>query len=186
MRQAECSSPDRSQWLLEKYPGPWFNINMSSCRYKKSEYGGKTVVRSSYLHNGISYTGKMTSLYRIRVLDARDSVIGSGVYMTLTDLVSSHGHSWYMAYIYVYIYACICLGGCVCVCACVYVYVCVYYMLASWWLKCYIWGPWHTSWKLHFGNMWLLDYKCTRIHHHQNRLRFTKCRCGFGVIISHA
>ena len=36
---------------------------MSSYRYRKSHCGDKTVVRSSYLHNGISYTGKMTSLY---------------------------------------------------------------------------------------------------------------------------
>ena len=48
--------------------GPWFNIKMSSCRYWKSHYGDKTVVRSSYLHNGISYTGKMTFLYWIRGL----------------------------------------------------------------------------------------------------------------------
>ena len=46
--------------------GPWFNIKMSSYRYRKSHCGDKTVVRSSYLHNGISYTGKMTSLYWIR------------------------------------------------------------------------------------------------------------------------
>ena len=43
--------------------GPWFNIKMSSYQYRKSHCGDKTVVRSSYLHNGISYTGKMTSLY---------------------------------------------------------------------------------------------------------------------------
>ena len=43
--------------------GPWFNIKMSSYQYGKSHCGDKTVVRSSYLHNGISYTGKMTSLY---------------------------------------------------------------------------------------------------------------------------
>ena len=36
---------------------------MSSYQYRKSHCGDKTVVRSSYLHNGISYTGKMTSLY---------------------------------------------------------------------------------------------------------------------------
>ena len=48
--------------------GPWFNIKMSSCQYGKSHCGDKTVVRSSYLHNGISYTGKMTSLYWIRAL----------------------------------------------------------------------------------------------------------------------
>ena len=45
------------------YPGPRFNIKMSSYQYGKSHCGDKTVVRSSYLHNGISYTGKMTSLY---------------------------------------------------------------------------------------------------------------------------
>ena len=39
---------------------------MSSYRYRKSHCGDKTVVRSSYLHNGISYTGKMSSLYWIR------------------------------------------------------------------------------------------------------------------------
>ena len=44
-------------------PGPWFNINMSSCQHRKSHCGDKTVARSSYHHNGISYTGKMTSLY---------------------------------------------------------------------------------------------------------------------------
>ena len=46
-------------------PGPWFNIKMSSYQYRKSHCGDKTVVRSSYLHNGISYTGKMSSLYWI-------------------------------------------------------------------------------------------------------------------------
>ena len=43
--------------------GPWFNIKMSSYQYRKSHCGDKTVVRSSYLHSGISYTGKMTFLY---------------------------------------------------------------------------------------------------------------------------
>ena len=38
---------------------------MSSYRYVKSHCGDKTVLRPSYLHNGISYTGKMTSLYWI-------------------------------------------------------------------------------------------------------------------------
>ena len=46
--------------------GPRFNIKMSSYQYRKSHCGDKTVVRSSYLHNGISYTGKTTSLYWIR------------------------------------------------------------------------------------------------------------------------
>ena len=43
--------------------GPWFNMKMLSYQYRKSHCGDKTVVRSSYLHNGIFYTGKMTSLY---------------------------------------------------------------------------------------------------------------------------
>ena len=46
-------------------PGPWFNIKMSSYQYRKSHCGDKTVVRSSYLHNGISYTGKITCFYWI-------------------------------------------------------------------------------------------------------------------------
>ena len=47
-------------------PGPRFNIKMSSYQCRKSHCGDKTIIRSSYLHNGISYTGKMTSLYWIR------------------------------------------------------------------------------------------------------------------------
>ena len=39
---------------------------MTSYQYRESHCGDKTVVRSSYLHNCISYTGKMTSLYWIR------------------------------------------------------------------------------------------------------------------------
>ena len=39
---------------------------MTSYQYRKSHCGDKTAVRSSYLHNGISYTSKMTSLYWIR------------------------------------------------------------------------------------------------------------------------
>ena len=41
-------------------------MKMSSYQYKKSHCGDKTVVRSSYIHNGIYYTGKTTSLYWIR------------------------------------------------------------------------------------------------------------------------
>ena len=51
------------------FPGPWFNIKMLSYQYRKSHCGDKTVVRSSYLHNGISYSGKTTSLYWIRALN---------------------------------------------------------------------------------------------------------------------
>ena len=52
--------------VLSKYSGPRFNIKMTSYQYRKSHCGDKTILRSSYLHNGISYTGKMTSLYWIR------------------------------------------------------------------------------------------------------------------------
>ena len=48
--------------------GPRFNIKMSSYQYRKSHYGDKTVTRSSYLHNGNSYTAKMSSLYWIGAL----------------------------------------------------------------------------------------------------------------------
>ena len=44
---------------------------MSSYQYRKSHCGDKTVVRSSYLHNGISYTGKTTSLYWIRAQNTK-------------------------------------------------------------------------------------------------------------------
>ena len=47
-------------------PGPWFNINMSSYQYRKTHCGDKTILRSSYFHNGISYTGKISSLHWIR------------------------------------------------------------------------------------------------------------------------
>ena len=50
--------------------GPWFNIKMSSYQYRNSHCGDKTILRPSYLHNGISYTGEMTSLYWIRAQDA--------------------------------------------------------------------------------------------------------------------
>ena len=55
-------------WLMSlccQEPGPWFNIKMSSYQYRKSHCGDKTVVRSSYLHNGISFTAEMSSLYWI-------------------------------------------------------------------------------------------------------------------------
>ena len=44
---------------------------MSSYQYRKSHCGDKTVVRSSYLHNGNSYSGKMTSLYWISPQDLK-------------------------------------------------------------------------------------------------------------------
>ena len=53
------------QWFTG-LPGTQFNIKMISYEYRKSHCGDKTILRLSYLHNGISYTGKMISLYWIR------------------------------------------------------------------------------------------------------------------------
>ena len=44
--------------ILVLKSGSWFNINMSFYQYMKSHCGYKTIVRSPYLHNGVSYTGK--------------------------------------------------------------------------------------------------------------------------------
>ena len=49
--------------------GPWFYKNILSYPYKKSHYGDKTVIRSFNLHNGVSYMGKMASLYQISPQD---------------------------------------------------------------------------------------------------------------------
>ena len=51
------------------WPGPWFNIKMSSYQYRKSHCGDKMILWPSYLHNGISYTGKTASLYWIGAQD---------------------------------------------------------------------------------------------------------------------
>ena len=63
------------QWVLSQpvivvcwWPGGWFNIKMPSYQYRKSHCGDKTILRPSYLHNGISYTCKTTFLYWIGAL----------------------------------------------------------------------------------------------------------------------
>ena len=56
-----------TSWLGSN-PGGRFNKEIPSYQYRNSHCGDKTIVRSSYLHNGISYTGNMTSLYWIRTL----------------------------------------------------------------------------------------------------------------------
>ena len=60
----------RTLWsqMEKSISGPWFNIKILSYQYRKSHCGNKTVVRPSYPHNGISYTGKMTSFYWISLL----------------------------------------------------------------------------------------------------------------------
>ena len=65
------------QWVKAKHrvlnhlleAGGWLSIKIPSYQYRKSHCGDKKILRPSYLHSGISYTGKMTSLYWIRDLD---------------------------------------------------------------------------------------------------------------------
>ena len=56
--------------------GRWFNIKMTSYQYRKSYCGDKTILRPSYLHNGISYTDKMTSLYGIKAQEGQNKTKG--------------------------------------------------------------------------------------------------------------
>ena len=71
--------PSSAGTVVTTRSGPRFNIKVSSYKSRKSHCGDKTVVRSSYLHYGIFYTGKMSSLYWIRAqifcvsLDINDS-----------------------------------------------------------------------------------------------------------------
>ena len=53
---------------IETRSWAWFNIKMSSYQYRKSHCWDKTILWLSYLHNRISYTGKMSSLYWDEVL----------------------------------------------------------------------------------------------------------------------
>ena len=61
-------------------PGGRFNMKMTSYQYRKSHCGDKTFLLPSYLHSGISYNGKMTSLYWIRAL----SISGNYQHQTST------------------------------------------------------------------------------------------------------
>ena len=49
--------------LVKEQPGPWFNIKMLSYQYRKSHCGDETVVRPSYLHNGIFFILVRRHLY---------------------------------------------------------------------------------------------------------------------------
>ena len=54
------------------------NIKMSSYQYRKSHCGDKTILRPSYLHNGISFTGKMTDIFILNQGPGDISGTGSG------------------------------------------------------------------------------------------------------------
>ena len=68
-------------------------MNMPSYKYRKSHCRDKTILRPSYLHDGISYTGKMTSLYWIRALIAQyDLMLG---YKQLHRYHWTNASHWY-------------------------------------------------------------------------------------------
>ena len=88
---------------VQKPPGPWFNIKVSSYQYRKSHFGDKTILRSSYLHNGISYTGKMISLYWIGAsgqecpMQSSGHIIGILIWWRVdisTDLLKQKCYNW--------------------------------------------------------------------------------------------
>ena len=55
----------RLQCVKQWYPWVWFNIKMPSYQYRTSNWGTKTISWLPYVYKGISYTGKMRSLYWI-------------------------------------------------------------------------------------------------------------------------
>ena len=74
-------------WHIWELSGGWFNIKMTSYQYRKSHCGDKTILQPSYFHNGISYTGKTTSLYWIRALISMN-VLGDTVsYQTINMIL---------------------------------------------------------------------------------------------------
>ena len=79
-----------SRWTVN-HPGSRFNIRILSYQYRKSHCWDKTVVRSSYLYNGISSTGKITSLYWIRVLTV---VLPWPSHLFQFDLISVHSRGF--------------------------------------------------------------------------------------------
>ena len=89
---------------LSKYHGRWWpqpNMKDHLCRYWDFHYEDKTVVRQSYLYNGNSYIGTMSSLYWNRPLDlciARSS--GTIVLTSYDKVVDSR---WTMSFLAGYI-----------------------------------------------------------------------------------
>ena len=71
--------------------GPWFNIKMSHYRYRKSHCVDKTILRPSYLHNGISYTGKTTSLYWIGTQICLCQYASADIYHAVHPKKNAHG-----------------------------------------------------------------------------------------------
>ena len=65
-----CSGSQQRNHQISAFTSPEgrFNIKMSSYQYRNSQCGDKTILLPSYIHNGISYTDKTTSLYWMRAV----------------------------------------------------------------------------------------------------------------------
>ena len=85
----------KSAWWLLRTHGPWFNMKMPSYQYREFHCEDETVVRSSYLHNGIPYTGKMTSLNWIRAqgISKQHDDVGRSGHVRGFSVVSQNNHS---------------------------------------------------------------------------------------------
>ena len=70
--------------------GSWFNIKMLSYQYRKSHCRDRTILRLSYLQNGISDPGKITSLYWISVLVSSVSFWTNTVYQEISAWMSNY------------------------------------------------------------------------------------------------
>ena len=80
-----CEWHDIAVWVVciisyAYKPGAWFNIKMPSFQYRKYHCGDKMILRPCYLNNGISYTGKTTSLYWIRPQLVLTTLSGSSIF----------------------------------------------------------------------------------------------------------
>ena len=90
------------RWRYIMRPGPRFNMKMTSYQYRKSHCGDKTILRTSYLHNGIFYIGKMMSLYWIEALNdiVCQMILQSSVCLqnkiNLLGLAKSYMQQWHV------------------------------------------------------------------------------------------
>ena len=84
--------------LVKGGTGLWFNITLSTYQYRKSHRGDKTILLSSYLHNGIFYTDKTASLYWIR---AQLLVLKSSYRLTSKVIIDNvDAYPWKTWYLY--------------------------------------------------------------------------------------
>ena len=78
---------------IVKSPGDRIDIKMKCDQYRKPHYGVKTILRPSYLHNWISCTSKMTSLYWIRALFAGPQMPLCNINITMQGVYKAESSS---------------------------------------------------------------------------------------------